>query len=217
MSDQKRKPITLQYIGVDMKDFDWEIYLLNYPELVANGVRTKNDAHNHFKSVGYWEKRSSQVPASFNADRYMKSHGYLGLRSPREAYIHFMRVGSVMKRHEGFRRTSQPYRNPTASQPRRPPPMSKLAVRPSKPPTKIHPLPNPSLRRPRRAIQPVIVKNHIATVRQQQKSDNMMPSLLTLNTKRNVRQPKPGELVLREAPSSYFARLGVLGPPKYMN
>jgi len=215
MSGLKRKPTILQYIGVDMKNFDWEIYLLNYPELIAKGVRTKNDAHNHFKSIGHWEKRSCQVPASFNADRYMKSHSYLNFQSPRDAYIHSMRVGSVLKRNEGFRRTSQAYRNPTASQPRRPPSISKMAIRPSKPPTKIHPLPNPSLPRPRRVAPAVIAKNH--TARQQQRSNNLIPSLMSMNAKRNVRQPKAGELVLREAPSSYFARLGVLGPPKYMN
>lgn len=214
-----RKPAVLRNMGVDMKDFDWEVYLLNHPDLVAKGIRTKNDACNHFKATGYWEKRSFQVPSSFNAERYMKFHSHLGLKSPRDAYIHFMKVGSVIKRTEGFKRTSQPYRTPIASQYRRPViTNTKTAVKPNnKPPTTIHPLPNPSFQRPRRVVQPVVVKHHVASVRQQQKSNSIVPSLLTMNTKRNVKQPKPGELVLREPPSSYFARMGVLGPPRYIN
>ncbi len=222
MSGFKRKPVVLQNMGVDMKDFDWEVYLLNYPELVAKGIRTKNDACGHYKASGYWEKRSSQVPASFNAERYMKFHSHLGLKSPRDAYIHFMRIGSVIKRNNDFKRTSQPYRTPVASQYRRPvitnTKTAAVTAKPSKPSTTIHPLPNPSFQRPRRVVQPVVVKHHVATVRQQQhqRSDSIIPSLLTMN-KRNVRQPKPGELVLREPPSSYFARMGVLGPPRYVN
>lgn len=214
-----RKPAVLRNMGVDMKDFDWEVYLLNHPDLVAKGIRTKNDACSHFKTSGYLEKRSSQIPSSFNAERYMKFNSHLGLKSSREAYIHFMKVGSVIKRTEGFKRTSQPYRTPIASQYRRPATIhTKPAVKPNnKPPTTIHPLPNPSFQRPRRVVQPVVVKHHVTSVRQQQKSNSIIPSLWTMNTKRNVRQPKPGELVLREPPSSYFARMGVLGPPKYLN
>lgn len=221
MSGITRKPAVLRNIGVDMKDFDWEVYLLNHPDLVAKGIRTKNDACNHFKASGYWEKRSSQIPPSFNSERYIKFHSQLGLKSPREAYIHFMKVGSVIKRNEGFKRTSQPYRTPVASQYRRPVIIntkSAAVVKPNnKAPTTIHPLPNPSFQRPRRVVQPMVVKHHVASVRQQQKSNSIIPSLLSMNTKRNIRQPKPGELVLREPPSSYFARLGVLGPPKYLN
>jgi hypothetical protein len=217
-----RKPTVLRNIGVDMKDFDWEIYLLNYPELVAKGIRTKNDACNHYKSSGYWEKRSSQIPPSFHAERYMKSYSHLGLKTPREAYIHFMKVGSIINKHEGFKRTSQPYRTPAASQHRRPIPVktsTSSVVKPNnKPPTTIHPMPNPSLQRPRRVVQPAIVKHHVASIRQKQKPNNIIPSLLSMHhVKRNVRQAKPGELVLHEPPSSYFARLGVLGPPKYVN
>ena len=90
-----RKPAVLRNMGVDMKDFDWEVYLLNHPDLVAKGIRTKNDACNHFKATGYWEKRSFQVPSSFNAERYMKFHSHLGLKSPRDAYIHFMKERRV--------------------------------------------------------------------------------------------------------------------------
>lgn len=218
MSGYRRIPVALRNMNIDLKDFDWEVYLLNYPDLVAKGIRTQKDACHHFKSFGYTEKRSSAVPPSFNAERYMKFHSHLGFASPREAYIHFMRVGSVITKNDGFKRTSQPYRNPVASQYRRPVlTNTKTPVKPSKPSTTIHPLPHPSFQRPRRPVQQVVVKHHVASVRQQQKSNNIIPSLLTMNTKRNVRQAKPGELVLRESPSSYFARLGVLGPPKYLN
>lgn len=219
MSGSTRKPAVLRNMGVDMKDFDWKVYLLNHPDLVAKGIRTQHDACNHFKASGYWEKRSSDVPSSFNAERYIKVHSHLGFKSARDAYIHFMEVGSVIKRNEGFKRTSQPYRTPVASQYRRRVLVNtKSAVKPNnKPSTTIHPLPNPSFQRPRRVVQPVVVKQHVASVRQQQKSNSIIPSLLTMNTKRNVRQPKPGELVLREPPSTYFARLGVLGPPTYLN
>ena len=222
MSGFRRKPAVLRNMGVDMKDFDWEVYLLNYPELVAKGIRTKNDACNHFKASGHWEKRSSRIPTSFHAERYMKSHSYLGFKSPREAYIHYMKVGSMVRKNDGFKRTSQPYRTPVASQYRRPVPTNiktstSTVVKPNnKPPTTIHPLPNP-FQRPRRVVQPLVARHPATNSRQQQKPNNLIPSLSSMHLKRNVRQPKPGELVLREPPSSYFARLGVLGPPKYVN
>lgn len=215
----KRIPAVLKFQDVDMKDFDWEIYLLNYPELVAKGIRSKNDAYNHYRRTGHLENRTSQIPSSFNAERYIRFHGHLGLKTPREAYIHYMRIGKVVKRNEGQRRTAQPYRVPAAtSQSRRPVSNTKVAAKQNKPPVTIHPLPNP-FQRPRRVVQPVIVKSHTPTIMKQphRRVNQVTPSLFSFHGKRNVKQPKPGELVLRESPSSYFARLGVLGPPRYVN
>ena len=199
-----RKPIVLRNNAVDLSNFDWEVYLLNYPELASRGIRTEHDACQHYKSHGFWEKRSSQVPSSFHAEQYMARHSHLGLKSPREAYLHFMRIGTVVRRAEGFRRTSQAYRAPAATQPRR-----SVANTPP-----VREKPSPPLVRPRRTIQSSIVKQYAT---RQQKSKTIMPSFFSMNTRRNVRQPKPGELVLREPPSQYFARNCVLGPPKYLN
>lgn len=192
-----RKPVVLRKNNVDMTNFDWEVYLLNHPELALKGIRTKNDACNHYRTIGYWEKWSFQVPPSFNAERYIQSHSHLDLKSPRDAYLHFMKIGTIIRRNEGVKRTSQAYRVPAT----RPPYHRKHAMPNSTPPP-----PPPRPLPPRRIAQPAVVKQ----------LQPLRPNIL-FHAKRKMREPKPGELVLREPPSVYFARMGVLGSPKYIN
>lgn len=196
----RRKPVSLRNIVADMKGFDWEVYLLNHPEL---GLRTKEDANNHYKKIGFWEKRSCSVSDKFDAAGYMARNAHLGFRSARDAYVHFMRVGRPATRNEGLQKNIRPYRLATAPSPHRrrvyntapvpatPPPPLVLTPRPPPPP-------QPS----RRAPVPKIVTIAANTPQQ---------------PKRNVKQPKPGQLVLKEPPSSYFAKICVIGPPKIVN
>lgn len=206
MSVAKKKPVVLRNIVADMKDFDWEVYLLNYPELFSKGVWTKQDACNHYKNIGFWERRSSRVPDTFNASSYMQTHSHLGLKTRREAYIHFMNVGKVLRRNERFRQNIRPYRLPVASQ-RRPVPLPHATTNVA---TNIAQSPPPAQKLSRRIFQPSVVKRTTKPI---------VPTLLsfTQTKKHVVKQPKPGQLVLTEAPSSYFQKHFKLGPPKYLN
>lgn len=212
MSSANRKPVILlsRNIVADMKDFDWEVYLLNYPDLVKQGICTKTDACNHYKKIGFWEKRSCRISDKFDAERYLKTYGHLGLKTPRDAYIHFMRIGSLLKKNEGLRKNIQPYRLPVATQEKKKPVIADV-----KP--KI--LPQTSTKSafivPLRRAQPQVLRRSLFS--SQSKNNTIIPSLLTMNTRRNVKQPKPGELVLTEPPSSYFKKICIIGPPKYLN
>lgn len=209
MSVSKKKPIVLRNIVADMKDFDWEVYLLNYPELFSKGVRTRQDACNHYKNIGFWEKRSSRVPEKFNSTSYIKAHGHLGIKTPREAYLHFMKVGKVVRRNEGFRQNIRPYRLPIASQ-RRPVPLQQTTTNVA---TNTAPSPPPPPKPPvvaRRIFQPSVIKRTTKT-----NTPNFLS--FTQTKKHVVKQPKPGQLVLKEPPSSYFQKHYKLGPPKYLN
>lgn len=211
----KRKPIVLRKpVVADMKDFDWEIYLLNYPELVEKGIRTKPDACDHYKKIGFWEKRSCKIPPQFNAGIYLKANSHLGLRNNRDAYIHYMRIGSMIKKNEGFKRGTQAYRMPLASQYRKPSDNNKTFIKQEPAPTiPISPIPQQ-----RRNAQPFIVRQALSNPRRPQQSSKQSASLIrSLQTKHIVKQPKPGQLVLREPPSVYFARMCKLGPPRYLN
>jgi len=214
MTVPRRNPIVLRKIGADLKNFDWEIYLLNYPELASKGVKTREDAINHYKRVGFFENRSSKILASFDAEKYIKEHSSLGLKTPREAYIHFMRVKSLTKKNEEFKRNIQAYRVPVASQHRRPIHNNKVFIKQNQPSTQIHPMPKPQ-QQPRRIVQPFAIRQSLNT--KLNPRNNIVPSLFTMNARRIVKQPKPGQLVLHEPPSSYFGKRGLLGPPKYLN
>ena len=194
----RRKPVSLRNIVADMRGFDWEVYLLNYPEL---GLRTKDDAHNHYKKIGFWEKRSCTVSDKFDAAGYMAKHAHLGFKSPRDAYVHFMRVGKSVAKNEGLRRNIRPYRLPTAPSGHRRR-VAPVAPVPSAPPPPLAITPRPPPPQPfRRAPVPKAVSIAASAPR----------------PKRKVKEPKPGELVLKEPPSSYFAKICVIGPPKYVN
>lgn len=213
MSVVKKKPVVLRNIVADMKDFDWEVYLLNYPELFTKGVRTRQDAYNHYKNIGFWEKRSSRVPEKFNSTSYIQAHGHLGIKTPREAYLHFMRVGKVVRRNEGFRQNIRPYRLPIATQ-RRPTPLPQTTTNVA---TNTAPSPPPPQKPAvvaRRIFQPSVIKRKTNTP--------MKPSFQSFikgQNKHVVKQPKPGQLVLPKhvSPSSYFQKHYKLGPPKYLN
>lgn len=221
-----RKPSILfsRNIIADMKNFDWEIYLLNYPELVQNGIRTKADACGHYKKIGYWEKRSCSISDKFDAEKYLKTHAHLGLKTHRDAYMHFMKVGSLIKKHEGFKRNIQPYRLPVTT-----PQTKKQTVVAEKPKPHNQPafLPrsfivNRKPGAPPKEIRQAFLPHKKDLVGAIGKPQQVMVRHPLRNTgvsiiKRNIKQPKPGELVLNEPPSSYFRKICTIGPPKYLN
>lgn len=366
---------------IDMSDFDWEIYLFKYPDLIQQGIRTKQDACRHYKNYGFSENRNCMVPSSFDAEKYIRLYRFLGLKTPKDAYLHYMKIGTFLnkvKKHVNndlqvdmsiFQQKPKEiftHRKPKAPEklhpikpstkpkphfvthtlvplssdnysvpkppviilPRRKPalvptvlyplkpkitnmktikpviveippdsqttttkPITTLRRRPSIAPISLQPLaPKTNVRKqqiveiatkvsisplpqtkpvtlPRRkplilskplksllptttidlpVIQPPTpvkkqtpFQNTFKPIRQAQPITRRFgrvyqPSIVKINTsskkpispilhsiltmtKRSVRQPKPGQLVLHEAPSSYFAKLGVLGPPKYLN
>ena len=77
------------------KNFDWETYLLNYPDL--EGLQTREDTLHHYASVGRYEHRTDSVPSIFDWERYLDTYKHLRLNTGREAYIHFMRSGMKYK------------------------------------------------------------------------------------------------------------------------
>jgi hypothetical protein len=225
MSGLRRKPFALRNNEVDMKDFDWEIYLLNYPELVNQGIRTKIDACDHYKKTGFLQKRSYQIPTSFNSERYIRAHGHLGLATPREAYIHFMKIGTVVRKNEGMKRVSQSYRLPIGQPQIRKPVIIQnrlLNKKNNQTTITIQPIPKNPLLRPQRSVPPrrnfnaPVVPTKVQ-VAQQKRQPASLNKITHTHTKRKVREILPGELVLREPPSSYFARMNILGPPRYLN
>lgn len=82
----------------DMTDFNWEIYLFKYPDLVEQGIRTKQDACSHYKKFGLSENRNCNVPISFDAERYIRLYKHLNLKTRNEAYLHYMKIGSFLNR-----------------------------------------------------------------------------------------------------------------------
>lgn len=198
MTAARRKPVSLRNIVADMRGFDAEVYLLNYPELK---LRTHEDARDHYKKIGFWEKRSCAVSDKFDAAGYTARNAHLGFRSERDAYIHFMRVGRSAAKNEGFRKNIRPYRLPTAPSPytRRATVNATPVPATPPPPLALTPPPHPS----RRAPVPRAVATAASTPPQPKHH--------------NVKQPKPGQLVLKEPPSSYFAKICVIGPPKILN
>ena len=85
-----------------LKKFDWEIYLLNYPELTD--LQTQQDTVLHYAHVGHLENRTDQISELFDWERYANAYKHLWLITPREAYIHFMRHGLKYKQEN----SSQP-------------------------------------------------------------------------------------------------------------
>ena len=78
-----------------LKNFDWEIYLLNYPEL--SDLQTQQDTTLHYAHVGHLENRTDKIPELFDWEKYANTYKHLWLVTPREAYIHFMRLGLKYK------------------------------------------------------------------------------------------------------------------------
>lgn len=85
-----------------LKKFDWEIYLLNYPELTD--LQTQQDTALHYAHVGHLENRTDRISELFDWERYANAYKHLWLVTPREAYIHFMRHGLKYKQEN----SSQP-------------------------------------------------------------------------------------------------------------
>jgi len=81
-----------------LKHFDWEIYLLNNPDLTD--LHTQQDARHHYAQVGHLENRHDQVSSLFDWERYSNAYKHLWLNTAREAYIHFMRLGLKYKHEE---------------------------------------------------------------------------------------------------------------------
>lgn len=198
-----RKPIVLRNIVADMTNFDWEIYLLNYPELVQKGIRTKNDACSHYKSIGFWEKRSCSISDKFDAEKYLKTYAYLGLKTPRDAYMHFMRIGGMIRKNEGMDRHTQAYKMPAMRSSVRRAFEKRVFNKDDKP------------------IVAAAAEETVSTANNVIKRpvNTIIPSLFSIHGKkqRSIKKPKTGELILREPPSSYFGKMCIIGPPKFIN
>lgn len=69
---------------------DWEIYLVNNPDLCRHGILTEGACRRHFLSCGMTEGRSDKVPEDFDAIPYMQA---FKLPDPRTAYLHYKHVG----------------------------------------------------------------------------------------------------------------------------
>jgi len=74
-----------------LNNFDWEIYLLNYPDLVD--LQTEHDASLHYIHIGHLENRTDLIPVIFDVEKYFNTYQHLRLQTARDAYIHFMRTG----------------------------------------------------------------------------------------------------------------------------
>lgn len=190
-----RKPFVSRNIVADMTNFDWEIYLLNYPELVQKGINTKSAACHHYKTIGFWEQRSCSISDKFDSEKYLKTYSYLGLKTPRDAYIHFMKVGTLMKKNDGMHRQTEAYRMPAMRSSVKRHFGNKIFMKQEKPAV-VEDVVTKTIKRPSNIVIPSLVSMHT-------------------NTKRNIKQPKPGQLVLlHEPPSSYFRRMCIVHPPK---
>lgn len=81
------------------KNFDWETYRLNYPEL-ADQLPTEQDALLHYVYAGRMENRNYQIPTIFDWEKYSNAYRHLCLNTPRETYLHFMRLGLKYKQEK---------------------------------------------------------------------------------------------------------------------
>lgn len=81
------------------KNFDWEIYRLNYPEFIGL-LQTQHDALFHYAHVGRLENRTDQVPSIFDWERYANTYKHLSLNTPRESYLHFACLGLKYKKEK---------------------------------------------------------------------------------------------------------------------
>lgn len=79
-----------------LNNFDWEIYLLNYPDLVD--LETENDVCLHYIQIGYLENRTDKIPEIFDVEKYFNTYQHLRLHTARDAYIHFMKLGLMCHR-----------------------------------------------------------------------------------------------------------------------
>jgi hypothetical protein len=135
------------------------------------------------------------------------------LKTPRDAYLHFKKMGTMLQRTERSKKHIHPYRLPVATTrkktPDTPPPTRETAT------THILPAAETIVRpfSQRRLSQPAVVRR----VPPQFKPTTLTTTPYTARkTQHRVRQPKPGELVLNEPPSSYFRKICTIGPPKYL-
>lgn len=219
LSDKRKPNVLFRNVVPDMTDFDWEIYLLNYPDLIQQGIRTKTDACSHYKRIGFAEKRSCSIPVSFQNEMYLKKYGHIGLKTSREAYIHYKKMGNVLQKSEGFKRNLQPYRLPVSNVRK---PIPQKVEKPKAPPTTLLPTLETIIRprsHSRRLYQPFVVRRTTGSqmIKTKLAPKTFMTFPLSRNMKHEVRQVRPGELMLKEPPSSYFRKICTIGPPKYLN
>lgn len=72
----------------DEDKFDWFVYVINYPDL--EDIENKEQSIEHYKTIGYLENRTDQVPPYFDGVHYASLYN---LQTNRDAYIHFMKQG----------------------------------------------------------------------------------------------------------------------------
>lgn len=74
-----------------LNNFDWEIYLMNYPDLID--LQTEQDASLHYIHIGHLENRTDQIPEIFDVEKYFNTYPHLRFQTARDAYLHFMKLG----------------------------------------------------------------------------------------------------------------------------
>ena len=60
-------------------NFDWEVYIANYPDLLV--ILTQKDALAHYAEAGQMENRTDEVPDIFDAEKYSKTFPHLSLKN----------------------------------------------------------------------------------------------------------------------------------------
>jgi hypothetical protein len=151
------------------------------------------------------KERSSQAPTQFQPLRHPSRSNIIKTKTAEETIVHTWRPKPASMRHAPEKPVFQPYKHPSrvsSSQPRGKDPA--FALYPFQP-----------LRKPKLSVRSVVA-TRVSQKRLEMRSNH--PSPFWYSKKCAVRKPKEGELVLKEPPSKYFSRIGVIiGPPKYMN
>jgi hypothetical protein len=89
-----------EYMYSIKTDFDWEIYLLLNPDLAKFGIKTSQEAFNHWQSRGKFEGRKySEI--NFDWEMYILLHDDLklaGIDTKLASYSHWINYGKNEKR-----------------------------------------------------------------------------------------------------------------------
>lgn len=98
--------------------FDWEQYLLLYPDLLTNGYRTKIDAYKHWIYCGQNENRICKIDweksEDFDKDFYSKKYADLkenGIVTKEQLYMHWVKNGKAENRSASIKPLEVLYNN----------------------------------------------------------------------------------------------------------
>jgi hypothetical protein len=158
------------------------------------------------------KKRSSQTPPQFQPLKHPSRSNIIKTKTAEEAIVHTWRPKPASIHHGPEKYVFKPYKHPSRATP------SKQKAQKEEP---LYELKKPfiypfqPLRKPKLAVKSVLA-TRVSQKKLEMKSKS--PSPFWYTQKCAVRKPKEGELVLKEPPSKYFSRIGVIiGPPRYLN